>query len=44
MCKFAAQLFHKILYASHIELLEGLEVEEGASFEASIYECNMVNH
>ncbi len=30
--------------ASYIELLGGFEVEAGASFEADVYECNMVNN
>lgn len=30
--------------ADYIELLGGFEVEAGASFEADVYECNMINN
>lgn len=34
----------RFISASYIELQGGFEVEAGASFEADVYECNMVNH
>ena len=34
----------RFVSASYIELQGGFEVEAGASFEADVYECNMVNH
>jgi len=34
----------RFVSASYIELQGGFEVEAGASFEADVYECNMVNN
>ncbi|MDD3287189.1 MAG: M4 family metallopeptidase [Bacteroidales bacterium] len=34
----------RFVSASYIELQGGFEVEPGASFEADVYECNMINN
>ena len=34
----------RFVSASYIELQGGFEVEAGASFEADVYECNMINN